>query len=188
MILSEKPDVVHTHSSKAGIIGRRAAWKEKVPAVVHTIHGLPFHEYQSRMLFYFYRSCERRAAAWCRKLVCVGEVMREKALSAGVGVPEQYSVARSGMDVEAFTRPRDPAKARERWGIPPEARVVGVLSRLAPLKGHDDLIAIAGKVHLFFVGDGELRESLELATKQTLRLQTLLQIFEPQRLLPLQKQ
>lgn len=163
IIRAEKPEVVHTHSSKAGIVGRRAAWKENVPAVFHTIHGLPFHEYQGWFAHRFYRFCERRAAKWCHRLVCVGEVMRGTALAAGVGFPEQYSVVQSGMDVDAFVRPRDRNAARERWGIPADARVVGVLSRLAPLKGHDDLLEIAEDVHLLFVGDGELRAPLEAA-------------------------
>ncbi len=161
IIREDSPDVVHTHSSKAGILGRRAAWKEGVPAIVHTIHGLPFHEYQSRFLYHFYRWCERRAAFWCHDIICVGEVMKEKALSAGVGLPQQYSIARSGMDVEAFSSPQDRIAARSRWGIPQEARVVGVLSRLAPLKGHMDVIESVQNVHLLFVGDGALRSHLE---------------------------
>ena len=161
IIRTEKPDIVHTHSSKAGILGRRAARKEEVSTIVHTIHGLPFHEYQNRLLFHFYRSCERRAASWCDHLICVGEVMREKALAAGVGIPEQYSVVRSGMEMDTFLHPHDRGKARDRWSLPREKKVIGVLSRLAPLKGHMDLIQVAENVHLFFVGDGELRSVLE---------------------------
>jgi glycosyltransferase involved in cell wall biosynthesis len=161
IIRTEKPDIVHTHSSKAGILGRRAARKEKVSTIVHTIHGLPFHEYQNRLLFHFYRSCERRAAFWCDHLICVGEVMREKAIAAGVGIPEQYSVVRSGMEMDTFLHPHDQGKARDRWSLPRERKVIGVLSRLAPLKGHMDLIQVAENVHLFFVGDGELRSELE---------------------------
>lgn len=156
-----KPDVVHTHSSKAGILGRRAAWFEGVRGVVHTIHGLPFHEYQSALAHRFYRWCERTAARWCHRILCVGEVMKEKAVAAGLAPPEKFGVVYSGMEVERFLEPIDRASARARLGIPQDAFVAGVVSRLAPLKGHEHLIHASGGAHLLFVGDGELRGELQ---------------------------
>ena len=67
LIRERKPDVVHTHSSKAGILGRIAAWKEQVPAVIHTIHGLPFHPYQSKAIHKAYVLAERSAAKRCHR-------------------------------------------------------------------------------------------------------------------------
>jgi glycosyltransferase involved in cell wall biosynthesis len=157
----DRPDIVHTHSSKAGVLGRRAAWLEGVPVVTHTIHGLPFHDYQARLLHRFYRWCERRAARWCHRMFCVGEVMREKAVAAGLGPPEKFVLAFSGMEVDRFLERPDRAEARRKLGIPADAVVAGIVSRLAPLKGHEHLIAAADGLHLLFVGDGELRADLE---------------------------
>lgn len=160
-IRKDRPDIVHTHSSKAGILGRRAAWFEGVRGVVHTIHGLPFHEYQSAFAHRFYRWCERRAARWCHRILCVGEVMKEKAVAAGLAEPEKFGVVYSGMEVERFLEPVDRASARARLGLPQDAFVAGVVSRLAPLKGHEHLIRASAGAHLLFVGDGELRSALE---------------------------
>ena len=95
LIRTWKPDVVHTHSSKAGILGRFAAWKENVPRVVHTIHGLPFHPYQSFWRNAVYILAERMAAKRCHVIVCVAKAMQDQALKAGVGKEEQYRVVYS---------------------------------------------------------------------------------------------
>ncbi len=100
-----KPDVVHTHSSKAGIVGRAAAWHEKVPAVVHTIHGLPFGPFEIPLKNRLYISLERWAARRCHAIVSVCDAMTEQALAAGVGRPEQFQTVYSGMDADAFLQP-----------------------------------------------------------------------------------
>src|SRR3954452_12887204 len=96
-----QPDVVHTHSSKAGISGRAAAWHEQVPAVVHTIHGLPFGPSESPAKNRLYVALERWAARRCHAIVSVCDAMTEQALAAGVGRPDQYLTVYSGMDVDA---------------------------------------------------------------------------------------
>ena len=86
-----KPDVVHTHSAKAGILGRFAGWSlkgkwaENLPAVVHTIHGLAFHPYQGEMLNKFYITVERSAAKRTDYFISVADAMTEQALAAGIG-------------------------------------------------------------------------------------------------------
>ncbi|MBI2899590.1 MAG: glycosyltransferase family 4 protein [Planctomycetes bacterium] len=162
----DRPDVVHTHSSKAGFLGRRAARDERVPLVAHTIHGLPFHDYQSRVAHAVFLECERAAGEWCDLVFCVGEVMKEKAVAAGLGSPEKFEVVYSGMEVERFLEPRDRAAARAALAIPPDAVVAGVVSRLAPLKGHEHLIEAAEGLHLLFVGDGERRAELETLARR----------------------
>ena len=77
LIRDWRPDVVHTHSSKAGILGRAAAWHAEVPAVVHTIHGLPFHPYQSALKNAAYIRAERWAARRCHAIATVADAMRE---------------------------------------------------------------------------------------------------------------
>ena len=169
MIDELAPEVVHTHSSKAGILGRAAAYRCKVPAVVHTIHGLPFHPYERRWRNWLYIAAERWAARRCDRIISVAEAMTEQSLAAGVGRPEQYTTIYSGMDVEPFLHPtRSRAAVRAELGIPADAIVVGKVARLFELKGHDDVIAAAEqlvqrypKVLFLFVGGGIWRDRLE---------------------------
>jgi glycosyltransferase involved in cell wall biosynthesis len=163
-----KPDVVHTHSSKAGIVGRAAAWKEGVPAVVHTIHGLPFGPFESAAKNRLYIALERWAARRCHAIVSVCDAMTDQAIAAGVGRPEQFSTVYSGMDADAFLnppRPRD--EVRRELGLTPEHVAFATVARLFELKGHDDLIAVAPavlrafpNVRFVWVGDGVLRDRL----------------------------
>ncbi len=163
-----KPDVVHTHSSKAGIVGRAAAWREKVPAVVHTIHGLPFGPFESPVRNRLYIGLERWAARRCHAIVSVCDAMTRQALAAGVGRPEQFTTVYSGMDADAFLNPRRPRDdVRRELGLAPEHVAFATVARLFELKGHDDLIAVAPavlranpNVRFVWIGDGILRERL----------------------------
>ncbi|MEM7230350.1 MAG: glycosyltransferase family 4 protein, partial [Planctomycetota bacterium] len=163
-----KPDVVHTHSSKAGIVGRWAAWRERVPAVIHTIHGLAFHPYQSRWRNAIYIAAERFAAKRCHRIACVAEAMRDQALAAGVGRADQYDIVYSGMDVDQYINPGvSSTDVRAELGLPDDAFVVGTVARLAELKGHDDLLDATAdmlrdhpSMYLLWVGDGWWRERL----------------------------
>ncbi len=101
-----KPEVVHTHSSKAGIVGRAAAWHERVPAVVHTIHGMPFGPFETPLKNRLYIALEKWAARRCHAIVSVCDAMTSQALAAGVGRPEQFLTVYSGMDADAFLTPR----------------------------------------------------------------------------------
>lgn len=164
-----KPDVVHTHSSKAGILGRWAAWESKVPAVIHTIHGLPFHPYESRFKNAVYRLAERWAARRCHRLITVADAMRDQALAVNVGRPEQYVTIPSGMEVEPFLVPRRSRDdVRREFGIASDRLVVGKIARLFEFKGHDDVIAAANpllrrhpSLQFVFVGGGQWRQRLE---------------------------
>ncbi len=163
-----KPDVVHTHSSKAGILGRLAAWAESVPCVVHTIHGLAFHPYQSKLRNAVYKAAERVAARRCHRIVCVADAMRETALAAGIGTPEKYVTVYSGMETAALLKPgvsRD--DVRRELGFTDEHFVLATISRLAELKGHDDLLDALGPImrtrkelRLLWIGDGLWRDRL----------------------------
>jgi glycosyltransferase involved in cell wall biosynthesis len=168
-IRKHKPQVVHTHSSKAGILGRAAAWKERVPAVVHTIHGLPFGSSESWIRNQAYVHLERWAATRCHAIVSVCDAMTTQALAAGVGRPEQYSTIYSGMDVDAFLHPRRTrTEVRAELGLRDEHIAFATVARLFERKGHDDLLAVAPRLlrenpHIRFVwiGSGILREQLE---------------------------
>ncbi len=164
-----KPDVVHTHSSKAGIVGRWAADRTKVPAIIHTIHGLAFTASTSRIVNNVYKILERQAAPLTSKIVCVADAMRDQSLAANIGTREQYVTVHSGMETGPFIHPPVPRDAmRKQLGIEPHHVVVGTIARLFHLKGHDDLLDLAPDLcHRFpslqflWVGDGLLRAAFE---------------------------
>ena len=135
--------IVHTHSSKAGILGRQAARRVGVPGIVHTVHGWSFHEGQPASVQALYRFLERRAARTTDRIVCVSERDVVKGLAAGIGGPEQYRVIRSGIELDRFHPDRGARhEVRREFGIPEEAVVVGAVTRLSPQKAPDELAAI----------------------------------------------
>ncbi len=163
-----QPDAVHTHSGKAGLLGRLAAWRLKVPAIVHTVHGAPFHPYQSAAARATFRACERFAAARCDALVSVADAMTTQLVAAGVAPAEKFQTIYSGMEVEPLLAAGGQRAAlRRELGYGDEHVVVGKIARLFHLKGHADLIdaaqrALAGNPQLRFllVGDGILGRQL----------------------------
>ncbi|KAF0245241.1 MAG: group 1 glycosyl [Planctomycetota bacterium] len=161
----ERPDIVHTHSSKAGILGRFAAAAAGVPRVIHTIHGLPFHPYAAPAANLAFIWSERAAAALTGKIVVVADAMKQKALAARVGREEQFVRVWSGMEVEPFLKPnRGRADVRAALGIPQDALLGCKVARLFELKGHDFVLEAAARadprIHFLFVGDGLWRERL----------------------------
>jgi glycosyltransferase involved in cell wall biosynthesis len=161
-----RPDVVHTHSSKAGIVGRWAAARAKAPVVVHTIHGLAFTASTRAWVNTAYKLLERQAAPLTTKIVCVADAMRDASLAANIGTPDQYCTIYSGMDTRAFVDPPVPRDdVRRQLGFGPQHVVVGTIARLFHLKGHDDLLAAAPRLcaavpdlRFLWVGDGILRD------------------------------
>src|SRR3954462_12093621 len=136
-----KPDVVHTHSSKAGIIGRWAAHRAGAPRIIHTIHGLAFTASTSPIVNNVYKMLERKAAPITHKIVCVADAMREQSLAANIGTREQYVTVYSGMQTQPFLNPSVPrAQARRELGLKQDDVAVGTIARLFHLKGHDDLL------------------------------------------------
>ena len=164
-----EPDVVHTHSSKAGILGRWAASRAQIPVIVHTIHGLAFTASTSRAANTVYRILERRAAPLSTRIVCVADAMREQSLAANIGTPEQYVTVYSGMETAPFLNPPVPREQiRASLGLKDEHVAVGTIARLFHLKGHDDLLDLAPdlcakypNLRFLWVGDGLLRASFE---------------------------
>lgn len=164
-----RPDVVHTHSAKGGFLGRLAAWKLGIPAIIHTIHGAPFHQYQSAIARSTFRWCEWYAAGRCHQFVSVADAMTDLMVSAGVAPREKFTTVYSGMDVEPFLRANEQrAATRQKLGFSPEHVVIGKIARLFYLKGHDYLMSAAARVvraapHVRFllVGDGLLRAQIQ---------------------------
>jgi glycosyltransferase involved in cell wall biosynthesis len=166
------PRVVHTHSSKAGILGRYAAHRLGLMRIVHTVHGLAFGPFEKPRRNRRYIKLERRAATWTDAMISVADAMTTQALQAGVGRPEQYTTIYSGMDTEPFlNRPADASEFRNSLGLSPDATLITQVSRLAELKGHEFLLEAASRiddsnVHFCFVGDGALRPWIEKQIKR----------------------
>lgn len=163
-----KIDIVHTHSSKAGILGRFAAYFAKIPVIIHTIHGFSFNDFQPVFTRKLYIFLERIAAKISHKLIAVTKVDIEKGLKAKVGNEEQYAVIHSGIDLEEFTKEYDIKEVKEELNVPLNYKVVGMIACFKPQKAPLDFIRIADKVSRQFpavkfvlVGDGELRPEIE---------------------------
>ncbi len=163
-----KPEVVHTHSAKAGVLGRAAAWSQHIPAVIHTVHGAPFHPYQSSSTRTLYQACEKWAASRCHHMISVADAMTDLMVSAGVAPREKFTTIYSGMDVQPFLEcAQYRVDMRRHLGFGDEHIVVGKIARLFELKGHEFLIEAAAdvvrkqpNVRFLLVGDGVLRATL----------------------------
>jgi glycosyltransferase involved in cell wall biosynthesis len=165
--------IVHTHSSKAGVLGRIAAYFAGTPLIVHTLHSLVFHDYQPWIVNRTWRIIKKICAPMTDYFISVSSVIVDKAIAAKVDKPEKFTTIYSGMELDWFLNANfDAAKIREEFGIPLDAPVVGKIARLFPLKGHDELMDAAPEivrrvpnVRFFLIGDGILYEHLQERAK-----------------------
>jgi glycosyltransferase involved in cell wall biosynthesis len=171
-----KPDIVHTHSAKAGILGRFAAYtirratsdERRATKIVHTIHGLAFHPYQNELINKFYIAVEKYAAKRTDFFISVADAMTKQATAAGIGYPEQFTTAYSAVEENDFLQPISEQRKkgfRQKYQIPQDAVVLITIARLFMLKGHDYIIESAKTLSKqyknavwLFVGDGNLSE------------------------------
>ena len=167
-----RPDIVHTHSGKAGVLGRLAAKHAGVPLIIHTIHGPSFGNFQNVAANFAFRAAEKHAARATTHFVVVANAMKTQYLAAGVGQPEQYTKIFSGFPLEPFLAAKNDPAVRARFGLQPGDFVIGKIARLFKLKGHDDLFAIAPElvrrcpqIKFLLVGDGEWRGRFENLAK-----------------------
>lgn len=182
-----KPDIIHTHSAKAGILGRFAGYSlkgkwgdENTPHVVHTIHGLAFHPYQSDLLNKFYIAVEKSAAKRTDAFVCVADTMTEKALAAGIGEPQDFTTAYSAIEEEKYLESVAPSRVadfRRKYGIGDQAVVITCIARISQLKGHEYIVESAKRLSERFpdcvwllVGEGnmsaEIKEEIQMENLQ----------------------
>ncbi len=168
LLREQRPNIVHTHSGKAGVLGRLAARLARVPLVVHTIHGPSFGPFQGRLSNLLFTAAERVAGRCTDHFVTVADAMRDQYLQAGIGRPGQYTRIWSGFPLEPFLTARNDMELRRRHGIAPTDFVVGKVARLFQLKGHEDLFAVAPElvracpnIKFLLVGNGEWRERFE---------------------------
>ncbi|HRZ37099.1 MAG TPA: glycosyltransferase, partial [Candidatus Paceibacterota bacterium] len=163
-----RPDIVHTHSGKAGMLARLAARRAGVPTIIHTIHGPSFGPFQGPLANGTFRAAERYAGRFTTHFVVVANAMADQYLAAGIGRPSQYTRILSGFDLDPYLAAKSDPAWRARLGLAPDDIVVGKVARLFKLKGHDDLIAAAPdlvracrRFKFLLVGDGLWRQRFE---------------------------
>jgi glycosyltransferase involved in cell wall biosynthesis len=169
LFVAEKPAVVHTHSSKAGILGRLAAAAAGVPVVVHTYHGFGFHDYQTPLVRGFYAALERFCCRFTKALVFVSRSNEDYARRHRLGDPGRYHLIRSGVKLsELPAKVADRGRRKAELGLGMHKPLVVSVGNLKPQKNPADFLALAQRVcaelpdtEFLFIGDGPLRQRLE---------------------------
>jgi len=169
-----KPDIVHTHSSKAGILGRWAAWLAGVPVIIHTFHGFGFHDFQNPLIKWAYVFAERLTGFITNKFIVVAEGNIDKAVSHGIGKKENYTVIHSGIDTQYYKTPfNDKASKRSELGLKDNAQVITTIGPFKPQKNLTDFFKAASiiakqnpRATFLVIGDGNLRPQFEHQIKE----------------------
>jgi glycosyltransferase involved in cell wall biosynthesis len=165
----ERFTIVHTHISKAGVLGRLAARLAKVPIILHTVHTISFQASESSLVNRLYLWLERLCAPFTQRFLVVSQLNTVKHLEARIGKPEQYRLVYSGVDVERLQALRyGPGQVRANLGIPANHRIVLWIGRLAYQKDPLNFVRAAAAlcrevpdVTCVVVGDGPLRAEVE---------------------------
>ena len=168
LLREQQPDIVHTHSGKAGILGRLAARRAGVPVIIHHIHGPSFGPFQGAPANLVFTAAEKYAARVTDHFFCSAGAMTKLYLAAGIGKPEQFTRIFSGFNLEPFLNATNDLALRRQFGLDESHFVIGKVARIFRLKGHADLLAAFAKIlpqvphaRLLFVGDGSLRGEIE---------------------------
>lgn len=164
-----RPDIVHTHTAKAGALGRVAAKLAGAPILVHTFHGHILHGYFSRGTTGVFLAIERQLGRLSTKILTVSEGQRLELLRRRIGRPETVEAMPLGLELDGLLQPsRRRGELRRHLGVSPDAALIGIIARLAPIKDHGtfleaaaDLYRRRSHVRFLIVGDGELRSTLE---------------------------
>lgn len=164
----QKPDLVHTHSGKAGILGRLAAKRAGVPIIVHHIHGPSFGNFQGALANFIFTAAERHAGKVTDHFFCSAGAMTKLYLAAGIGKPEMFTRIFSGFNLAPFLNATNDLALRQQLGLDASHFIIGKIARIFRLKGHADLLVAFAKIlpqvphaRLLFVGDGVLRGEIE---------------------------
>jgi glycosyltransferase involved in cell wall biosynthesis len=176
LIRRYRPHVVHTHTAKAGALGRSAARRVKTPAIVHTFHGHVLEGYFASPANSAFLAVERRLARRTDALLAVSESTRQELLGLGIGKPEQWRVVPLALDLDPLLdSTTEPGEARGWLDLPEGVPVVGIVGRLVPIKNHGLFLEAAARVAaerpdavFAIAGDGELRGLLEAEARQVL--------------------
>ena len=169
-----RPAIVHTHSSKAGILGRWAAWMAGVPRVVHSIHGFGFHDGQNPAVRGAYVAAERAVSGFTDAFIAVSHANREEGIARRIFTAEKCRVIRSGVDLSRYRAAGERrGELRRELGLAPEDPLVGMIACLKPQKAPADFVEVARRVlaaepraTFVLAGDGELRGEVEARIAQ----------------------
>ncbi|MCA1751550.1 MAG: glycosyltransferase [Cryomorphaceae bacterium] len=172
IIADYKPDIVHTHASKPGALGRWAAHQMKVPVIVHTFHGHVFHSYFNPAVTGFYKGLERKLASVSTRIVAISERQKEElSTEHGICPPEKIEVIPLGFDLQRFQDGIDEKRHvfRTEFKLGPDDVAVAIIGRLVPIKNHHMFLNVLKRVmpqvryrtKAFIIGDGEVRSELE---------------------------
>ena len=168
VLREQKPVLVHTHSGKAGILGRLAAKRAGVPVIIHHLHGPSFGNFQSAPANWIFAASEKRAARVTDHFFCSAEAMRKLYLAAGIGQPSMFTRIFSGFNLEPFLNARNDLALRRQLGLAESDFVIGKIGRLFRLKGHADFLTAFARMlpriphaRLLLIGDGVMRGELE---------------------------
>ena len=174
------PDIVHTHTAKAGALGRLASRMAGVPIILHTFHGHVLQGYFGPLKSALFINIERALARITTCIVTLSEGQREEILGFGIGRPDQVVVVPLGLELDRFINCHSRAgELKKELGLEPGARLVGIIARLVPIKGHrffleavHQVAKVVPSARFLVIGDGELRTNLE-AIVRDLRLSDL---------------
>ena len=174
LLCRERPALVHTHTSKAGVVGRLAAWLARVPVVIHTPHGHIFYGYYGAAASALIRLVERLLAKITDRIVTLTDRGAEEHVRLHIAGMEKFVTIHSGIDLAHFRSVQvDPAVKRKELGLPPDGAIVGTVGRLVPIKGLEWLLKAAPQVLAQFpqacfviIGDGPLLGELRQLTSK----------------------
>lgn len=166
-----KPDIVHTHASKAGAIGRLAAHNMKVPVIIHTFHGHVFHSYFGKAKTKAYKKIEQYLAKRSSSIVAISTIQKnELSEDHNICAKEKIKVIPLGFDLDRFNENKTLKRKtfRKEWHIEDDVIAIGIIGRLVPIKNHEFFLNVvksiqeqtSQKVRFFIVGDGELKQTL----------------------------
>jgi glycosyltransferase involved in cell wall biosynthesis len=167
-----KPDIVHTHASKAGSLGRLAAYRAGVPVVLHTFHGHVFHSYFGKTKTTIYKQIERRLAKMSTRIIAISDIQKyELSEVHRICEPEKISVVPLGFDLSRFQENHAAKREafRKKYNLDEDEVAIGIIGRLVPIKNHAFFLQVLQevlahshrKVRAFIIGDGELMEPLQ---------------------------
>ncbi len=172
-IKKNRIQIVHTHSSKAGILGRFAAKFAKAPVIIHTVHGWSFHDHQPGIINYFYLILERICATFTNKIIVVSNFDKNRGLKNSIGRERQYILIKYGIDDNKFKNREGRSDPRKALGLNNTDPVVGMIACFKPQKSPLDFIKLAAAIRNRFpdakfimVGDGRLRKKISNLIKK----------------------
>ncbi|TNE55752.1 MAG: glycosyltransferase family 1 protein [Bacteroidetes bacterium] len=172
-----EPDIVHTHASKAGALGRKAAFACKVPVVVHTFHGHVFHSYFGKLKTMVFKTIEKRLAKRSSGIIAISNLQKQELTNEyGICASEKVRVIPLGFDLGRFQENREENRevTRKKFGLQEDQVAVAIIGRLAAIKNHAFFLDVIQEVlnrgmkqiKVFIVGDGDMRAEIESRVKE----------------------